>query len=211
MRISSLLFLASVALMVSNGPSFACPDKGSIFQDSFTDQSGGWENDPGMKFGSTGLQVAVAPGKVSDAELNATFYATDGDFCTDAVFPKVVPNTAFVGLIFWATDYNNYYMFQITTAGRAQFYRRLNGNWISIFDAANPAIKTAAAAANEIRVVAKNNMSTFYVNGQKITNMRGQPPQSPNARFGYYVQLDATAPADGRTFGLKNYTVNAAP
>jgi hypothetical protein len=205
----TLFSLLCLGLATASGPAYACPAKGAIFQDSFTDQTGGWEAGSEFSFGPTGLTFVIPAANLNFAELNASFFATDGDYCTDVSFPTAVPNVAYAGLIFWATDYNNYFLFQVSTGGHAQLYRRANAQWAQVIDMPLPAIKTAAGASNEVRAVAKGNLITLYVNGQKIADRRAQVPTTGNLRFGMWTQIDSTAPADNaRTFHFKDYTVN---
>lgn len=165
-----------------------------------------------MTFGSTGLNTTITGANVSFIDLNATFLTRSGDYCLDGSFPKSVPKLGIVGLVFWAADYNNLFDFQVTSAGRAQLFRKATGNWITVLDNTSAAVKTAPGSSNEVRVVAKDGLMDLYVNGQKIGAMRAQMPASGNLRFGFYFEIGSGTPdsPDARVFNLKDYSVNAA-
>jgi hypothetical protein len=80
-----------------------------IFEDDFTDNTGGWAQDaaPGWNasFAKSGLTVHIQEPTINVRFLNITFTPWLGDFCVEAVMPK--PPAAHVvartGLISWQT------------------------------------------------------------------------------------------------------------
>jgi hypothetical protein len=105
------------------------------------------------------------------------------DLCVTVALPTPLPNPANedtvgdVGVVFWKRDNDNYYLAAISPDGIVAVSRSVAGQWTTIVDPiSSPAIKTGAGAVNEIEVTTKGNAGTFYINGTKITDFRGQAP-----------------------------------
>ena len=93
-----VLLAAAILHIALGGVALACgaDQKGNtIFEDTFADDSGGWD-----------LQMArIQPpnlifslGERGKQALNLTFNATDGDYCVDVLLPA--DTSAYAGLIF---------------------------------------------------------------------------------------------------------------
>jgi hypothetical protein len=112
----------------------------------------------------------------------------------DVILPKPAnqDTTMSVGLQFWATDYNNLMLVQLSTAGLFSLFSRTNGTWQTIFRLpSSPAFKAEAGAVNSIRVVVKAGKLTTYLNNTPMKVIRAQVPEG-NLRFGLYGQFDNT-------------------
>jgi hypothetical protein len=89
------------------------------------------------------------------------------------------------GLLFWGEDNRTYFQFGILNNGKFWIARKQDGKWLGTI-AANvdsTAIKTLPGATNTLRVKTNGNSVTFYINGTKVREVRGQAPKS-NWRFG---------------------------
>ena len=187
------------------GAAWGCEGKTLIFEDKFQDDLGGWDKEPAMKIedGSMVLRPTGSNGSLS--ELNTAFLATDVDVCAEVVLPREFPETGpTAGLLFWAVDYSNMYLSVVSLKGQAFLYRRSNQKWFKIWDQEAPRAKQGPGASNLLRVVAKGNLVTVFVNGEKVREVRVQAP-SGETRFGTYVERDK--PVEGQTFAFKNFKV----
>jgi hypothetical protein len=197
--------------LLIGGSGFACEGTNVVFEDKFQDDSGGWDPADSIKFGATGLDVDVGAEFTNFKELNSAFAVGDADICIDVAFPKTIANNPSVGIMFWAVDYSNFYLFQVSQAGSASLWRMNNSKWNKIFSGDVAAIKKDAGAVNTLRVTVKSGTITAYVNGEKVRSQKAQAPKA-DSQFGLYVQVDdPVAEADGRIFNVTNYKVTDAP
>lgn len=180
----------------------ACdPQTGSVvFQDKFTDDSGGWDFGPPANQVKPPDYIFTLTSKAYfSAVENLTFNSTFGDYCMDFALPKSIApdNTVSAGMIVLASDYNNYYLILTFSNGNVTMFKKVSGNYTTIFTVANsPAFNAAADAVNSIRVVATNDQKlTITLNGQPVKVIRVQTP--PGAlTFGIFVQSDKPPPTD---------------
>lgn len=204
------LDLAICMLVLATATASACEGKKVILEDGFVDELSGWEADPVIKIGGGAMTIALkadAQGTTeSNTELNKVFHVKDADLCVDAIFPTTLEGEPGVGLVFWATDYSNYYLLLAKPSGHAAVHRRLAGKWIMIGENKDVgALKRDAGASNRLRVVAKGNVFSASVNGAKVAESRAQPPEA-DWKFGLYGQTDKPATAaPARTIVFKNF------
>ncbi len=190
-----------VALQVAASASaWACDGQvgNVIFEDTFTDDSGGWDlAPPVVTVKPPALLLALDSKYTSYATQDLTFHATDGDYCMEVVLPKPATpdNSMSAGIEFWASDYNNLMLLQMSSNGGVFLDSRTAGNWQTIFTAtAGAAFKADPGAVNALRLISKNGKLTISLNGTQIKVIRAQVPQG-NLRFGIYGQFDKTPDA----------------
>jgi hypothetical protein len=176
--------LAGAALLVATGGmALACQGKSDpALDDNFSKPDPGWPNSDNVTMSPQGL-VVKPPINGSTWVVNGNYTMDGADLCVTVAMPSPLPNPANedtvgdVGIVFWKRDNDNYYLAAISPDGIAAISRSVAGQWSTIIDpVASQAIKTAAGAVNEIEVTAKGNGGTFYVNGAKIVDFRGQAP-----------------------------------
>lgn len=202
--------LASALAVASPSLVSACEGKNVVLAEKFEDDLNGWDQNNAYKFGGKGVQVTLPAENDNNRELNNSFLARNADFCLTGRFPAMVDEPAGFGLIFWATDYRNFFVFQVDSRGKASFYRYTAGRWIHVYSEDTSAINKEPGAANRIRVVTKGNVVSTYVNGSKIRDLRSQGPTG-DARFGIYVQTNKPMEeASARTFNFDDYTVTSS-
>ena len=163
----------------------------TIFDDNFADDAGGWD------LTTWKMQPPVIVGGLtsqftSNSTLNTTFNATDGDYCSEVKLPAspAKDNSASAGLLFLATDYNNLFLAMISSNGSTNLYKRVTGNYSTIYTAQDTiAVNTTPGAVNVIRVTVKEGKITLFVNGKQLKVVRAQIPAGP-LRFGMYAQVD---------------------
>jgi len=83
------------------------------------------------------------------------------------------------GLLFWGEDNRTYFQFGVLNNGKFWIARKQDGKWLGTV-AANvdsPAIKTEPGASNVLRVKTNGNSVTFFINGTKVRELRGQAPK----------------------------------
>lgn len=179
-----------------------------IFEDSFADDSGGWPSDPDIKIGGGTFAMHMGPKYANWANLNNTFNASDADYCMEVVVPKSIAadNPVVVGLIFWATDYDNFYVVDTLSDGHADIYRKTAGKWAMVADLTNPSIKADVGSVAAIRVQAMGNLIAPSINGIDLKKIRAQMP-SGALRFGFYMQSTNDNPAPGVDVNIKRYRV----
>jgi hypothetical protein len=165
-------------------------------------------------FAPRALQIIADPKVQSTGSLNYTFGATDGDYCLVAAFPASPPeadNSDYVSLVVLGTDYNNRYQFAVNTNGQVWISRLVDGAWHDLMPSTKvDGIKTAPGAENTLRIVAKDQKLTFYVNGNQVRVLRAQV-QPTTSRFGFWAGGDNKAPAAKRVTTIKSYNVTEAP
>jgi hypothetical protein len=183
----------------------------AIFQDKFTDDSGGWDESPP-------LNVVVPPAFVFTldandtgvASQNLTFNATDGDYCMDFILPPAISanNQMYAGLEFWAADYNNNMQVFVASNGSVTLGKQTSGNWAVISSVPNAPFNSTTNAVNSLRVTALAGTITVYLNGTQLKTVRAQEPTNPSLKFGIYVQND-TAVANVPPVKITGFSVTA--
>jgi hypothetical protein len=195
------LFVAVIALhAVALAPAagLACSGQvgDTIYEDTFQDDSGGWELTPPVA-------VIKPPNFLISLNANSlivnsqvlTFRAKEADYCLEGTLPKALApdNNFYLGLEFWATDYRNYWLAQLQSDGGVSLWTMSNGAWTNIFRAPpSPGFKQEAP--NSLRVTTIGGKIAVFLNDQPVKTVRAQIPQS-DLRFGIYGSLDK--PTDG--------------
>ena len=110
MRKSLLPALALCGALAWSGGAAACNGSNVILADNFADDSGGWEPDTHMKFAAPALVVRLVKGQAGLPELNSAFLVRNGDICMETVMPNAPDLNPAFGVMFWATDYQNFTM-----------------------------------------------------------------------------------------------------
>jgi hypothetical protein len=191
--VRSLIAVLALLLGVVSDARAACEGQAgtTIFDDNFADDSGGWELTT-WKVQPPVIVGDLTPQFTSNATLNTTFNATDGDYCTEVQLPAapVKDNPVSAGLLFLGTDYNNIFLALIGSNGLIALYKRVSGNYSVIYTAQDSnAVNTTPDSVNAIRVTVKEGKITLFVNGKQLKVVRAQIPTGP-LRFGMYVQVD---------------------
>ena len=206
-RLGWLVLLAEFA---GSGAALGCaPAATTIFADDFKDDSGGWDLSGGrLKFGPDGLAATIPAGSLVVQALNLTFDIRDASLCVASVMPAGRDPLPSQGIIFWATDYRNFYLAQTDTNRKIYIYRRVNAVWNKLYDAEVPGLKTEAGAVNELGVELRDGTVTVSVNGAQVRRFRGLPPDGAS-RFGLFMQTADPVKADaGAVFLFKDFAAN---
>jgi hypothetical protein len=204
--------VAALQLLVWS-PAWACTGQigASIFQDSFADDSGGWDQNPPVAVIQPPAYVVTLTQQDSgQMSLDQTFNATSGDYCMDVVLPPPISatNSLTAGIVLWATDYNNFMVVQVSDTGTVSMYRQVGDVWSDpIFSITNaPSFNSAANAVNSLRVTALGGTITAYLNGSMVKAVKAQQPANQSLSFGIWVE-DDTPVASAPPVKITGYTV----
>jgi 3-keto-disaccharide hydrolase len=177
--------LAITGLLAASDHALACAGSKVIFEDTFEDDAGGWSHKDTVEVKDGTFMFKLGADDMQ-SNLNVTFQVKDADICTEAVWPQGGDSPVLgAGLLFWGESNRTYYQFGILNSGRFWIARKQDGAWLGTIAAniVSAAIKTAPGASNTLRVDAKGNSLTFYINGTKVREVRGQAPEGA-WRFG---------------------------
>ena len=174
------LQLAFAILLVAAplGGAIACEGSEIIFEDKFADDAGGWtiRDTVEIKEGTFAFKL---PADDMQSNLNVTFTVKDdADICSETVWPEGDQPILGAGLLFWGEDNRTYFQFGVLNNGKFWIARKIDGKWHTIVEnLESSAINTTAGAANTLRVKVSGNNVSFFVNGTKVRDLRGQPPK----------------------------------
>jgi hypothetical protein len=182
-----------------------------IYEDTFTDDSGGWDFTTNVTAVKPPNFVFTLDSKYSSISTQVlTFHVTDGDFCGEVILPKsIAPDNKYnFGIQFWAVDYANFWMVMLSSDGTLTLFSRANNVWQTISSVNNaPAFKSEPDAVNVLRVTTIGGKISVYLNGQLEKAIRSQS-QEGSLRFGMYAQIDKGV--DGATpILVKSYKVTS--
>lgn len=177
--VKSLMAGVAVAMLMTAAPALACKGPNVQFSDDFREVDASWGSEPGI--------VSVEEGKVkikadANSGYNIMYSGTpfdDADICVTVQSPKdaTAKNQAAGGLIFWGTDYDNFYIFEIDPVGNASLQRKIKGKYINVIPwKATNLLKTDTGAKNVLRVSTSGNQITLYLNDLKLAAIKGQVP-----------------------------------
>ena len=175
---AALLFAVAFAW-----PASACEGTDVVFEDKFSDDAGGWaiNKDVEVKDGSFTFKL---PPDAMQSDLNVTYTVSDADICAEGVWPDDSTSILGAGLLFWGEDNKNYLQFGVLNNGKFWIARRIEGKWHTIVEnVASSAIKVKPGETNILRVKASGDSAAFFINGEKVRDLRGQAPKG-GWRFG---------------------------
>ena len=176
--VAAMLFVAGFSW-----PASACEGSDVVFEDKFTDDAGGWaiNKDIEVKDGSF---VFKLPPDAMQSDLNVTYTVNDADICSETVWPSGSAAILGAGLLFWGEDNRNYLQFGVLNNGKFWIARRLDGKWNTIVENVDSsAIIVKPGGSNTLRVKVSGDVASFFINGTKVRDLRGQAPKG-GWRFG---------------------------
>ena len=149
----------------------------TLFKDPFNDLAASWGNYDNYRV-EAGKLVIQPPAGYNTSTLNNASLYDDVNICAEMTVPPPVSAGNCGGIVFWATDFDNYYTFQISSDGTAVVWRRQKGKWLSQIGSQDFApIRKSANQVNVLRVAAAGNKAKLFVNGKLFKEVIGQPPQ----------------------------------
>jgi hypothetical protein len=203
--LGSAVALAALCLFSVATPAAAgCNPDTALFADDFAEFMDATWGDPDDKlFVKDGTLVA----KSYTGVVNFATTGTDINTCVDVTIVDAPdPNYSYVGIVFWWTDWNNYYYVFYWPTGTVNIWRVLKGKDTFLAEAHPANIKKGVGRTNRLELDLKGKTATFLVNGQVASRFKGLPPKD-----GSPVGLIADAPKDKQaTFKFDNFIVNEA-
>jgi hypothetical protein len=160
-------------------------------------------------------KIAIQGGKAevtflqSGYSRNAEYVGTqygDANICaTLSTLKTDKAETQIVGIIFWATDYSNFYALEVEPAnGTMALAQMVSNAWsFPIAWTANAAIVKTMGAANTLQVRTKGNAVTLLINGLAVGSYTGTPPAGGGV-VGFTVSSSGTSLS---TLDVTDFTV----
>lgn len=168
-----------IALVLAAAPAAACQGPKTLFSDNFREVDASWGLDsPDVQVEDGKVKVKAQP-DISNLLIYKGVLFTDADLCLSVRMPNVVSNSdnTMAGPIFWAKDYDNYYMFMVTPSGYAEITRKTGGKWIDVIAwRQDTNIKRDAGSTNVLQVETHGDTITAMINGAKFASVKGQVP-----------------------------------
>ena len=169
------------ALTLMSAPALACQGQKTLFSDNFREVDASWGLDsPDVAVEEGKVKVKAQP-DISNLLIYKGVVFTDADYCLSVRMPNTVANSdnTMAGPIFWAQDYDNYYMFMITPSGYAEITRKVKGKWIDIIPwREDTNILREAGKTNILQVETNGDSITTSINGVKFQTVKGQAPDA---------------------------------
>lgn len=202
---------ASPQTMASAVNSAACPGT-VVFQDHFAS--------PDLYLnltGDTNSQATVAGGKLELEFMKARFWRAaeytgtrygDADVCASFSTPPTdKAENQVAGILFWATDYSNMYVFEInTTSGYYEVAQMVAGNWVMLVESVpSGVVAKGMGKTNALRVHTQGDTATVYVNNQDVETLIGVPPAG-GGLVGFYAESETSMTAK-ETWDISNLTI----
>ena len=182
--------------------SAACSPEKAAFYDDFHKTDVSWNITIGdqVRYADGQLVVTPAPNKFLAPKYLSLRYE-NVTICAHIKSPsqvKVPESGAWGGVIFWASDNDNFYVASIGPEGSYSIYRRIAGTWVELMPRTkNEQIKSDPNAINEVTVVIIGHFAALFVNNAKLQEFRGQPPKGGGA-FGLYAGSEKSVPDEWR-------------
>ncbi len=171
--------LAALASLIA-APASACGSGKVLFSDDFKQVDASWGFDsPDVQVEEGKVKVKPQP-DISNLLIYKGILFSDADYCLMVRTPnKLTDNdNTMAGPIFWAKDYDNYYMFMITPSGFAEITRKVNGKWIDVIEwKQDPNIKRPAGSNNVLQIKTMGSDIAAFINDKPFATVKGQVPE----------------------------------
>jgi hypothetical protein len=204
-RCSLPLLLVGILIASVEGAA-ACGNGKLIFEDKFETLGPSWKVEQKYRkltTGTGGLTITVAPGKDVGA-LNRSGVYKNFEVCAAFVTKSIKGADDLFAIRFWTPDGNDEY-WAVTWTGKGWFVvnRYENDEPKAITSQIeNSSLLNDPGETNEVSIRVDDNKGTFSVNGKKVTDFTGQPPEN-GSLFGFLVSEDKGNPGPS-TFTLKS-------
>ena len=176
-----------------------------LFEDKFTSLDPSW-GAPGPIMDAKDGKLVITPQKnTSQTILNqANVFPNDAEIGCTLTFVKAPAPTWGSGPVFWSKDYNEYYCVLINAEGWFAVQRYVAGRYLlPVAWRQSDAIKKGEGAANQVKVVTKDNKATVFINGKEVISLSGQPPQG-GSLIGFKV---ASGPEGANSVAFSDFQV----
>jgi hypothetical protein len=211
-----IVFVGAVTLMfVTASPSWACKGAKEIYSDNFKERDAGWFIPPAdiqnghVTVGDGRVLLKVDPGK-GYTVLNFAFgLPSDSDICVISRLTDASDlSKATTGLVFWAKNYADNYVFQLTGDGKYWVSHWSNPSWEVVTPLANaPTFKSGLGVDNVLRVSSKQQSISLFVNDEQVAKFRAPSPNGL-VKAGFRAGSNGTDPIGAE---FRDFKVTDAP
>ena len=179
MRLTLSAGLAAAAIFAAC-PASACGTGKVLFSDDFKQVDASWGFDsPDVQVEEGKVKVKPQP-DISNLLVYKGLLFSDADYCLTVRIPNKLDDNdnTMAGPIFWAKDYDNYYMFMITPSGFAEIARKVDGKFITVVDwKPMPDVKRPAGSNNVLEVRTQGADISAFINDKLFATVKGQAPE----------------------------------
>lgn len=197
---------ALIAGSIPFGQASACDDSssGNIYQTNLQTQSNEWDTATSFSNGEEGLTASPDKSSLSAILYNGDFF----DSVNVCISLSMAANGTEYGsgLVFWARDYDHYYLFEIDPIAGTFYVGRRIGNQQAFPIASKPGetIHKGVNQLNDISIILDGDKATFFINGSKVGSAIGQ-----NWMEGNKLGLIAESPEENvDTWRFKDFVVS---
>ncbi len=192
------------------GDAIACKGEKVLFEEDFSTFDRTW-GDPGENFQMQGGKAtAKPPPNQAQWRFNPAFAFDDSDVClTVTSIETSNPAESSAGIMFWAKDRANSYVFAIASNWFYVVQRLVALKWTTppIPWTKSDAIAVGQGKPNVLRVTTKGQTVTLFINDTQVTRFRAQAPEGAT-HIGLYM---ASGPAKPDTWEFSVLKVTSAP
>jgi hypothetical protein len=189
--------LACLTMAFAGTAAFAaCDTRDPLFYDTFSPNSlsSRWSVDGNPKQTPSGVFGLEPRADRRETAISRTTFRDVSICATVAVLKGADTDGTSVGVIFWATDANNFYVFDVQPQGSAQVFRVARNVFTTVTELAPMSLRKGIAIWNDLRVDTVGTKATLYVNGVQAGTIEGVPPAN-GQRIGFYAESPDVGPA----------------
>lgn len=187
-KTAGLVLIAVTAVLGSLRVAAAYAEPEVLYEDSFERLDPGWGEASDLVTTRDGKMVLRPKTGTSQAVQHQGIVVEDGNVSVTIKLVRDDGRVQATGLIFWGTDYQSYYVVDITPDGRYAVTRWAKGRWLyPVSYRKTDAIKKDYNQENEVRVMMKGSVATVFINGLQIISIKGQPPKG-GGLIGLYAE-----------------------
>jgi hypothetical protein len=184
--------LAGLAIALSVNAAEACQGSKVLFEDKFAAAlDPAWGTDEHASAGGGKLTLGTGDQGWSQHLLNQANTYDDASFCATVAFPAIKDlGSAMGGVIFWGTDDDHYWMLVVSPIGQYTVEHKVASGRIlqPVRWTENPAVAKGVGQKYDLEVQTKGNQATVFINGTKLGQVSGQPPDG-GSMTGVYWSL----------------------
>jgi hypothetical protein len=212
--ICSAVVVAALSVAATSNAQTVCGTGKILFKDEFATLDPSWSFVGPAPNGSSGpnrLSYTLPPADDAIVAFNQSSlyddYKVCGRFSIEPISEKMKGELK-PGLAFWGLDKDNYYTLLINPAwGSFVVLRRQNARLLyPVGWTDTPALKRGSGAMNDLSVAVKSSHATIMINGQKVIEFDGRPPEG-GSLVGFEFDTNKEAPGP-MTVTLKGFEVH---
>lgn len=188
---------SNLRVVVPSGPDAKLPDEHSdpnvIYSDDFARFDPGWgEEAADLSAKGNVLSLKAEPGYVHKVFYEGVIVDDIDASVTVTVGDKDPASICSGGIIFWADDYQDYYIFDLSEKGQISISHKLKDRWLYPVNAQAPRkpAKFNPDAPNELRVVTSGRKAMAYLNGAPVGAVTAPAPFKRPWKFGLAASAD---------------------